>query len=243
MNQTTILILAVVAIIVIGGVALWGSRKRHAAFQELADAEGWTYKKGRSRLLEWTSWVGHGYPFGEGKDRRAQGLLTGTINGREFWSFDYSFSTDKTDIHGKPERDDAGTVKTEESKFSVTAIDFAKRTPSLNVMPMNFLSRAMKGVMGGAVPIDDPAFSKAFTVESPDEEFAILVMQEPLRELLLDDGQDLTWRLAEGTMMNIIENKQRKVDEVKPRLEMLSKILDSFPEDLERFELRGPRQI
>ncbi|WP_432849354.1 hypothetical protein ACQPXB_03105 [Amycolatopsis sp. CA-161197] len=197
----------VVLALVVGGYGVWylrGYRRRTAAIAAGARERGWTYRERAPQLLGRC----HGYPFGRGRRPRAWHAVSGSHDGREFTSFEYSEVVGHSDVDSND--------SAERLYLQVYAVKVAG-APVLTVR-----RRGVAGVVAGRLGVGgnatgDPDFDRRFVVEgdatslTPEAQVWLTAHPRPFR---VDGGEVLVW--DEGRF---------DLGRVEPALEQLGELL------------------
>ena len=167
--------LLVVAAVAVGGLVLWllwrAEQKRKAALQAYAATQGWTYTGRDDSQTE-----RDGRPFGTGSSRRAENVLSGSLDGAPFTAFDYRYSTESGS--GKNRR-------RQTHRYSVLCLALRAPLPRLEITQENVLHK-----IGGALGFDDielesDDFNRRFRVTGEDRKLAYDVLHARTMEALL----------------------------------------------------------
>lgn len=216
-------------LLLIGGVVLVGvfayvghlnAKKRREAFALTAARRGWSYAE---RDDIWASRF-TGTPFGQGHDRRAANVVSGSHDDRPFMAFDYRYSTThhSTDAQGRTH------THTETHPFSVIAIDAGVLMPILSVSPEGFITRAIGRLTNKDIELESEAFNRAFTVTCDDRKFATDVLHPQMMEFLLT-LPELSWSFRDGSLL-AIEPGTHSIELLDARLRAIDGILDRIPD-------------
>lgn len=203
-------------------VALVGSileRDRREALTSAATRHGWTYA---ARDDSWTS-LFTGSPFGEGFDRTATNLLSGTYDGRPFVAFDYCYSTDSSLSDSPDHRSDLSL----EHPFSVVAIDIGATFPHLQVTPEGLVGRISRRLGDQDIELESEEFNRAFTVTCPDRRLASDVLNPRMMQLLLTTP-DLAWQL-QGRYLLAVRSGHHTEAQIETTLACVTAIVEAVP--------------
>lgn len=149
------------------------AKERREALAALASQRGWQWV---ARDDSWTERFG-GEPFGEGSDRKAHNVLTGTYEGLPMVAFDYSYETYSTDSKGNRQ--------TTVHRYSVCVLRMPAWLPTVELTPENLLTR-FAGKLGlGDVELESEDFNRRFRVSASDPKFAYDVLHPRTMEALL----------------------------------------------------------
>jgi hypothetical protein len=210
----------VIAIAVIGFLQAKKRREEMAAY---ALTRGWRYEAYQPLLVDRFQ----GPPFGTGDSRKATNAVYGQHDGRDFVSFDYSYTT--TSGTGKDRH-------TTTHSFSVLASSLGVSLPSLRVDPENFLERFVGRLTNSDIDLELEDFNRAFTVSCPDRKFASDVLHPRMMELLLQ-YKDVGWRFERDSMLMVAAG-QRTIPQIDATLDLMDRIIDQIPDFVWR-QVRG----
>jgi hypothetical protein len=178
-----------VLIVVVGAViAYFGYRSWQQEQRRRATLLAWATNSGFSYVAEDDRWCDRwsAAPFGEGDHRRAENVITGTVENRPFAAFDYRYQTHSSDGKG-------GTTTTNHH-YVVSAVQLPTMLPRLQVTPENIMTR-----LGNALGLDDielesEDFNRRFRVQARDRKFACDVLTPRTMQLLLS-REPVSWRI------------------------------------------------
>lgn len=159
-----------------------------------------------------------GAPFGRGSGRRAENVISGRHDGREFVAFDYHYTT------GSGEDRNSHNV-------AVVALHLGLppgvHAPDLAVGPTTTLGRWANALSGRDVPIGDPVFDEHFTVQTPAPEFAADLLLSDVRQVMAHHP-NLSWRIA-GDSLLVIRPGGSTPEQVESHLQVMDALLDRVP--------------
>lgn len=213
----------VVVIAIAVGAAIYSyqqAKKRREEFALTASQRGWGYAERDDR---WTSRF-EGNPFGNGHDRRAANVVSGTHDGRSFIAFDYHYETTEhyTDAQGH------SRTRTVNHDYSVLALDLGVAFPALWVTPEGFFSRAVGRILNRDIELESETFNRAFTVTCPDRKFATDVLHPQMMEFVLGFPEQ-GWSFRNGSLLMTREGRH-SIAEIDHKLQAMDGIADRIPE-------------
>lgn len=219
MDPVLIVILGVAVVALVAVFGYLQDKKRRETFMAAAAANGWTYEARNDAYTE--RWAGR--PFGQGHNRQARNVLTGTHDGRPFTALDYVYYTTETstDSSGRTTRREVA------HRFSVVALDVGVSFPNLTVRPEGPVGRFFGKLTNRDIQFESEAFNRAFTVTCEDRRFASDVIHPRMMDVLLTDPQT-AFRIDRHTILTI-DDGQHSIDQVTARLGMLDRIVDNIP--------------
>jgi hypothetical protein len=219
----------VVALIVLGGIALvsfiaYAVYRNHKRLQELKQfclGKGWQFvDRDSSYVNRWK-----GYPFEQGRNRRANAVITGSYGTggteRAFVAFDYSFVTDD---HSSSS---SSTSSSTTHNFAVCALQLPAQFPRLQVTPENVLTRIGNAITGNDIELESEEFNRRFKVTCPIVKFACDVLPPRTMETMLA-RKSLSFRI-EGNDLICWESGQNTVMKLLERLSGLTTFVDGIP--------------
>ena len=170
-----ILVFAVgLAIVIAFGVfAYQADKKRRAALQAFALSSGWSYT---ARDDSWCQRFA-GAPFGDGDDRRASNILSGSYESRPMVAFDYQFDTHSTDSKGNR--------TTTTHRFAVCALQLPAPLPGLELSPESALTRLAGHLGFDDVELESEDFNRKYRVKAHNRKFAYDVLNPRTMAALL----------------------------------------------------------
>ena len=196
------------------------AKARRQAFAAAAAERGWSY------AAEDPRWVDHfaGAPFGQGHNRSAKNVLTGTRGERDIVAFDYRYYTTETST------DSEGRTTTREvaHPHAVVAVHTSVAFPELAVSPEGFFSRMAGRITGRDIELESEQFNRAFTVHCPDRKFASDVLHPRHMEYLLT-RPEVAFRFT-GPWVLSSEPGQFELSELDARLDHVSTVIDQIPD-------------
>ncbi|MDT7572656.1 MAG: hypothetical protein QOE05_2830 [Actinomycetota bacterium] len=160
-------------VLVVGFFACQADKKRRALLQAYALSNGWTY------VPRDDSWCGRfdGSPFGQGDNRKATNILTGTYEGAPMVAFDYSYETSSTDSKGHRSKTT--------HRYAVCALRLPAWLPGLELSPESALTR-LAGHLGlGDVELESEDFNRQYRVHAANPKFAYDVLNPRTMAALL----------------------------------------------------------
>lgn len=191
------------------------SRRREALFAA-ATLRGWTFTQEMPELT--SRWDGQ--PFGQGDNRRARDVLTGTWREREFVAFTYSYETSTTDSKGGRH--------TTTHRFGVVVRVLPAWLPTLEVRPENILHRAAGAVgLGTDIELESEDFNRAFRVSASDPKYASDVLAPRAMEQLLA-APHVPWRI-QGDCILTWQDSPLQPEEVEAHLLGLDAVISGIP--------------
>ncbi|HSP38132.1 MAG TPA: hypothetical protein VLR26_10295 [Frankiaceae bacterium] len=217
------LLLAGIAFAGLGGLAgaAFGiERHRRGRFLAASADRGWTYAR-RDRALQhrWQTW-----PFGIGRLRRARHVLSGSVDGRSFLAFEYTF---RQPVPGGP-----GGLAEAVSTWSVAAVALPARMPRIAVSRTGPSGR-MAAVLGRqGVEFESEEFNRRFRVRSDDPRTASDVLHPGLLAALVD-GPFFDFRMESADALSCWPGRM-KLGDVDQRLRFLSSVVDEVPDHVWR---------
>jgi hypothetical protein len=160
-------------VLAVGFFAYQADKKRRAMLQAYALSNGWSY------LARDDSWCERfaGSPFGEGQNRTAKNILSGSYEGAPMVAFDYSYQTSTTDSKGNR--------STTTHRFMVCALQLRAPLPRLELSPESALTRLAGHFGFGDVELESEDFNRHYRVSAPDPKFAYDVLNPRTMEALL----------------------------------------------------------
>jgi Protein of unknown function (DUF3137) len=190
-------------------------RRREALFAA-ATLRGWTFSQEVPELAN--RWEGQ--PFGQGDNRRAQEVLSGSWHGHDFVSFLYTYETSSTDSKG-----DRTTTT---HRFGVLAWALPAWLPTLEVRPENVLHRAAGAIgLGSDIELESEDFNRAFRVSASDPKYASDCLPPRAMERLLA-APHRAWRI-EGASILTWQDTALEAEQVEPGLAGLDTVISGIP--------------
>ena len=223
MGSSVVILIIVVVVVLFGAVAFLSylaAKKRREAFQAYAAGKGWTWTDRDDRWLD----VFDERPFGLGHGRRAENVLTGAFESRNFAAFDYSYRTTETSTDSEGHT----TTHEETHRFSVAAVDVGVVFPNLHVSPEGFFGRAIGKLTNHDIQLESEEFNRAFTVHCDDRKFASDVLHPRLMEKLLA-ARDVEWRFDRSWIVTVSTGSHDPA-EVERALTSISTVVDAIPD-------------
>jgi hypothetical protein len=211
-NTSWAFVLLLLSVPVVLGGMLWYAYRRHQAIARWAASTGWTLVgTDRSLVDRW-----RGAPFGVGHSKGVSELLVGRFGGYGARSFAYRYTT--------------GSGKNQStSTFHVLTVTLPAYLPTLELTPDGLGARLAKVVGGQDISFESTTFNDAWRVEAPMPKFAHDVLHPRLMERLLQpDARGLSIRI-EGTDILCWSRGAPHLDDIAPRLQVLTAIADAVP--------------
>lgn len=206
------------ALLVAGGVGWLAWRyeqRRRRLWAAFARAHGWQYAVEDPSLAD----AFGGVPFGQGRNRRATDVLTGTWRGRPLAAFSYSYQTRTSGQNGQ--------TQTQTHWYAVVALRTAGFLPQVEITPENLLSR-LAGALGFAgVDLESEDFNRRYRVIAQDPRLAYDVLHPRTMQLLLD-RPPVALRLLGADAVSW-DDGRLDPEELLVRLETVSDVLDAVP--------------
>jgi len=210
-----ILAIGVALMVVVVVVGLVSHRRHQKALDEWVAARRWRrLPDDRSLVSRW-----HGTPFGTGDSRKATNLLTGTFQGREVLSFEYSYETSSTDADGKR--------TTTTHRFHVVTLPLPAFLPNLEVTPESVGSRLATAFGKHDLDVESDEFNRRFVVRATDPAVAHAILHPRLVERLLREGRT-SWRI-EGTSVLTWAPGRTDLGALDRRIALVTAIADAVP--------------
>jgi hypothetical protein len=148
-------------------------KKRRALLQSFALSNGWTYTPRDDAWCERFL----GSPFGEGDNRKANNVLTGTYGGVPMVAFDYSYETSSTDSKGNRSKTT--------HRYAVCSVRMPAWLPVLELSPESALTRLAGHIGFADVELESEDFNRYYRVNSRDPKFAYDVLNPRTMQALL----------------------------------------------------------
>lgn len=194
-------------LVVAAAFALWWWRRDRARGERLdayATTHGWTFA-GRDDgvLRRWS-----GAPFADGRDRRADNVLSGHVGRYRVVACDYRRSVYAL---GEPSTE----------SYAVLAADLGRA--GLPPLEVTSLPRPLLGPdpRPGAEPFD-----RAFTVTCADPAFAGAVLTPAVRRLLVDEARGAAWRV-DGTDVVLWRRGRLRPQRLQTEAVLLTRLADA----------------
>ncbi|WP_052745581.1 type III secretion system chaperone family protein [Allosalinactinospora lopnorensis] len=168
-----ILVFVVVAVVALS-VSTWLHRRKVAALTEWARQRGWQYTEKRPDLVNRFS----GAPFGRGRGRRVQHVLSGTHRGHRVLAFEYRYTTRS----GSGEDSSSRT-----HHHQITAIPLPAARPTLEVSREHFGHKLLEFVGIHDLRLPNERFNAAFRIRTENDQFAHDVLHPHMTEWMLTD--------------------------------------------------------
>lgn len=212
-----IAVLVVVAVLGIGIAAYVSNlnkKKRQAAFAAWAAAHGFSYATEDEQYAD-PPW---GAPFGHGSDRRANDVLTGTVNDKAAVAFTHHYRV--TTGSGKDRQ-------TSDYYHRVFALTLPKRLPELQVGTEGFLSTIARAVGVHDIEFESEDFNRQYKVQADDRKFASDVINPQMMQLLMDN-QAPGFHIIDGRIL-YVESGRVELTEVESKLQYLDVLVGNIP--------------
>jgi hypothetical protein len=175
---------AIVAVMVIGGLASWVRHRRATrSMRALAHERGWQYVGADQSLVH----RHHGAPFGGGSRRRASYSFTGAHRGARFVAFEYRY----TESDG-----DSSSTR----RFTVAVLDLPAARSRLQLTRETGMSRFLGKLGLRDLQLESEQFNDTFRIDTDDDRFAYDVLHPRMMEWLLASGQG-PFRFAGGHLL------------------------------------------
>lgn len=216
MNGILVLLLAVAFMITVLVVGFVLEQKRRDRLMQWCLNRGWSYTDEDRTLVERWS----GTPFGQGDNRRARYVISGTEKGRPFIAFEYSYETHSSDTKGNR--------TTTTHRFGVCAVDLPAYLPTLQVTPEGAFRR-LAGAIGlmRDIELESEDFNRAFAVRAAEPKFASDVLSPRTMQFLLG-VRDVAWRI-EGTSILCWESGRLDPERIVMATVVLGRVTDGIP--------------
>lgn len=216
-----IIIIAVVALIVVGAVlGHLAAKKRREAMLALATRLGLRFDPGKDRELA------RRFAFldklRQGSNRYAFNVLSGRYEDHDVTAFDYHYETHSTNSKGHRQ--------THHHHFSFFIVHLPASFPELKIGPEGFFSKIAQAFGYDDIDFESHEFSRKFCVRSKDKKFAYDVCNARMIEYLLAHP-DLTIEI-EHDALAISFSRRLKPEQIEPNLQRLVHIRSLIPEYL-----------
>jgi hypothetical protein len=215
-------VIVLVVVLAAAGLAYlswYAAKKRREAFAMWAARKGWSYTERDDRWVDSFS----GPPFGQGHNKKAQNVVTGTAYERPFVAFDYVYYTTETTSTGK-------TTSTRQvaHPYGIAAVDTGEAMPALDVSPEGMFGRLIGRLTGTDIELESEDFNRMFTVQCPDRKFASDVLHPMMMQFLMQHP-GTSFRF-DGRYAVSAEEGQVAIESIESRLAFLDEVLDRVPE-------------
>jgi hypothetical protein len=210
-----VVIVGIVLVVTLGILAYYRNKKRVDALAAFCLGKGWQFSPENSMLTQ--RWSGD--PFNEGHSRRARDVVSGTVDGRSFVAFDYSYVTQESDGRG-------GTTSTTHH-YAICALALPSDLPRLCLTPENALTRLGRAIGVDDIELESEEFNRRYRVTCPDPKFASDVLTPRTMEMLLA-RPSLHFRVA-GTDLLCWENGKTDTTNLLARTSTLSAFVAGIP--------------
>ncbi|SEJ61184.1 DUF3137 domain-containing protein [Demequina mangrovi] len=219
--------LGVVALIVVLGVRgfLGARRRREAVAATVAAHHLGHLAEDPARASYFSS-----PPFGLGRRRRARDVVWGTMGGRPFETFAYSYETESRDTEGR--------TRTTTHTFQVTWVPLPAPLPTVRLTGDNAMLRALGRLGGRDLDTESHEFNQRWKVQADDERVAHAILTPRMIERLL--GADLVGRafVIEGSALYSYAPSASDLAELPLVVGALHELADGIP----AFLFEGPRE-
>lgn len=206
-----------VALLAGAAVAVFALREhqRIAALRADCARRGWTFlREDRDLVDRWSV-----APFGRGESRRARNVVSGSVDGRDFVAFEYSYTETGGAGNGRQ-----STTYT----FVVTVLPLPVPLPTLVVAPQGWQGRLAGALgLGDEVDLESEEFNRVFAVHAEDRKFASDVLHPRHLEQLLQDPDD-GWAIEGSTLLTAVDGRL-DLDAVAPTVERLDRVVAQVP--------------
>ncbi|MCK9872126.1 hypothetical protein AB0M72_16780 [Nocardiopsis dassonvillei] len=220
METTTVLVLVIAALMVVGviGAAVAGSaaeRRRSRALSLWASREGWRYDRERPELVDRFE----GVPFLERRSNaRARHVLCAELRGRRVLAYEYGYAAP----HPQQRHRTVAHV------YTVVAVALPAGVPLLQVEEAGAGAPQPRTDGSRAWTAGEAAFDERFAVVTGDEAFAATVLGEPVREWLLSREGVCPFRLG-GRYLVAWERGPLETGRVRERADAAIGLLERVP--------------
>lgn len=201
----TLVLLAVVAYIVARAVA---RHRRRTALVARAAAREWTHLDQDDSLVGTHA----GWPFDQGRNRRARDVVRGRYEGREFVAFDHSYETDRHD----------GDRTADRHEHAVVVLLHPRALPAVLAASVSTRRQRLPGFVGRDLEVGDPAFDPAFQISADDPAAARAVLGPAVRAAMLR-RTDLTWRFEPHAVLTIRPGRH-EAEEIEAVLDVMRSV-------------------
>ncbi|WP_062517718.1 DUF3137 domain-containing protein [Demequina gelatinilytica] len=169
-------------------------------------------------------------PFGTGRRRRARDIVWGTMSGRPFETFAYSYETES--------RDSEGRTSTTTHTFQVTWVPLPAPLPTVRFTGDNALLRALGKLGGRDLDTESHEFNQRWKVWSEDERVAHAILTPTVIDRLL--RRDIVGRafVVEGAALYSYAQSASDLAELPLVVGALYDLVDAIP----AFLFEGPRE-
>jgi hypothetical protein len=211
----------IAAAVIVGAIySHRAEKKRQQDLMELATRLGLSFTPERSRQ------VASRYAFldrlGQGSNRYAFNVLSGTHQGERVVAFDYHYETHSTDSKGRRQ--------THHHYLSCFVMDLPIDCPELLVGRESLLSKIAQALGYDDIDFESAEFSRAFCVRSKDRRFAYDICNPQMMEYLLAN-RDLNIEI-ENTTLALLFAGRIAVSECERNLDRLTQIRALIPDYL-----------
>jgi hypothetical protein len=220
METTTVLVLVIAALVVVGAVAtaVAGSaaeRHRSRGLTAWAAREGWRYDRERPELVDRFE----GVPFLERRSNaRTRHVLCTELRGRRVLAYEYGY----TAPHPQHRHRTVAHV------YTVVAVALPVDVPLLQVEESDAGAPQPRTDGARAWSADGAAFDERFAVVTGDGALAAAVLAEPVREWLLSREDVCPFRFS-GRYLLTWERGPLETDRVRERADAVVDLLERVP--------------
>lgn len=180
--------LALIAVTVLY-LSYLADKKRREALMRFALSKGWRYAARDDSLIS----IADGTPFGEGDNRKARNVLSGSVAGFEMLAFDYSYETHSTDSKGHR--------TTTTHRYAVATLRLPSYLPTLQVTGESIFHKAASLLGFDDIELESDDFNQRFRVQAADRKFACDVLTPRTMQALLA-GPDVDWRIERTLILS-----------------------------------------
>lgn len=206
--------LALIAVTVLY-LSYLADKKRREALMRFALSKGWRYAARDDSLIS----IADGTPFGEGDNRKARNVLSGSVSGFDMVAFDYSYETHSTDSKGHR--------STTTHRYAIAALRLPTYLPTLQVTGESILHRVGSLLGFDDIELESDDFNQRFRVQARDRKFACDVLTPRTMQALLA-GPDVDWRI-EATLILAWESGRLDPLGLLARLSTMTTVIAGVP--------------
>lgn len=160
-------------------------------------------------------------PFGTGDNRRARDVVWGTLGGRPFETFAYSYETHTTDADGRRH--------TTTHHFQVTWVPLPGPVPTMRLTSDNGLLRALTHLGARDLEVESHDFNQRWKVACDDERVGHAILTPRMIERFLEPhaaGRDFTF---EGSALVGVSPQVSDLGDLQSVVSVLHSIVDLIP--------------
>jgi hypothetical protein len=208
-------VLVIVAIVI---AAYLFERKRRRELEAVAAKLGLVYsgKDGQNLAAKFS----HFSTLAQGENRYAQNTITGTLNGRPVFAFDYHYETHTHDSKGRR--------RTQHHYVGSVVIELDCRLKPLFIRKEGFFDKIAAAVGFEDIDFESHEFSKKFYVKSQDRKFAYDVIHPRMMEFLLANPE-FAVELG-GNSIIFYKTRKLKPAEIEPGIKTGEQFIALIPE-------------